>query len=194
MPARPRGWAGAVLAAVMVGIVVNAVTLQRARHPYPFFAINPASPPPPAVSAPSSVPEPSTAAPQAPPVRPASLGRTAEVATASVAEASAAPPAPPPRPVGLRRTSETVSQPRSSDPIADMLRGRGPKDSQRLMTTAQNALVKLGYSIKIGGTPGADTFTALHDFEKAHGLAASTEVTPHLVRQLKAAATSAASR
>ena len=62
------------------------------------------------------------------------------------------------------------------------------------MATAQNALVKLGYPIKTGAVPGADTAAALRDFEKAHGLPISTEVTPRLVKLLNAAATSSASR
>ena len=105
-----------------------------------------------------------------------------------------APPAPPPRPAGLGAANESVSLPRTADPIGDIIRAGGNKDSQRLMATAQNALVKLGYPIKTGGVPGADTAAALRDFEKAHGLPISTEVTPRLVKLLNAAATSSASR
>ena len=36
-----RGYAGAALTAVLTGIVVNALTLQHARHPAPFFAPHP---------------------------------------------------------------------------------------------------------------------------------------------------------
>lgn len=175
LPAGARGYAVAALAAVMAGIIVNALTLQHARHPSPFFAAKgrlisiaaknptepePASPPP--TSSSSLVLEP----------LPAAL------------------PAPPPRPVGLGAPNELVSPPRAADPIADLIHSGG---SLRLAAAAQIALVKLGYPIKIGA-PGADTAAALRDFEKAHGLPISAEVTPHLVKLLNAAANASGSR
>ena len=176
MPAGVRGYAVAALAAVMAGIIVNALTLQHARHPSPFFAAkprsisiavkNPMEPPPPPTSSSSLVSEP-------PP---------------------AAPPAPPARPVGLGAPNEPVSPPRTADPIADLIHSGGNRDSLRLVAAAQIALVKLGYPIKIGGVPGADTAAALRDFEKAHGLPISTEVNPHLVKLLNAAANASGSR
>ena len=169
LPARARGWAVAALAAMMAGIIVNALTLQHARHRSPFFTVSPPMAP---VAAKNS-PEPATSLSEPPP---------------------AAPPAPPHRPAGLGAANESVPLPRTADPIADIIRAGGNKDSQRLIATAQNALVKLGYPIKTGGAPGADTVAALRDFEKARGLPISTEVTPRLVKLLNAAATSSASR
>jgi hypothetical protein len=175
LPAGVRGYAVAALAAVMAGIIVNALTLQHARHPSPFFgakphlasvaAKNPMDPPPPPTSSSSVVSEPPTAA----------------------------PPAPPPRPLGLRPPNEPVSSARTADPIADLIHSGGNKDSLRLVAAAQNDLAKLGYAIKIGAQ-GADTVAALHDFEKAHGLPISAEVTPHLVKLLNAAANTSGSR
>jgi hypothetical protein len=175
LPAGVRGYAVAALAAVMAGIIVNALTLQHARHPSPFFAAkphltsiaakNPMEPPPPPTSSSSLVSEPPLAA----------------------------PPAPPARPVGLGAPNEPVSPSRTADPIADLIHSGGNKDSLRLVTPAQIALVKLGYSIKIGAQ-GADTAAALRDFEKTHGLPISTEVTPHLVKLLNAAANASGSR
>lgn len=169
LPARARGWAVAALAAMMAGIIVNALTLQHARHPSPFFTVSPSMAP---VAAKNS-PEPASSLSEPPPT---------------------APPAPPPRPAGLGAANESVPLPRTADPIADIIRAGGNKDSQRLIATAQNALVKLGYPIKTGGALGADTAAALRDFEKARGLPISTEVTPRLVKLLNAAATSSASR
>ena len=57
---------------------------------------------------------------------------------------------------------------------------------------AQTALAKLGYAVKADGTQGAATDQALREFEKAHGLPISTEVTPHLVKQLSSAARASA--
>jgi hypothetical protein len=178
LPAGVRGYAVAALAAVMAGIIVNALTLQHARHPSPFFAAkgrltsiaakNPTElepVPPPPTSSSSMVSEP-------PPV---------------------APPAPPPRPVGLGAPYESVSPPRTADPIADLIHSGGNKDSLRLAAAAQVDLVKLGYPMRIGAS-GADIAAALRDFEKAHGLPISTEVTPHLVKLLNAAANASGSR
>jgi hypothetical protein len=176
LPAGVRGYAVAALAAVMAGIIVNALTLQHARHPSPFFAARPRltsvaaknpmePPPPPPTSSSSVVSEPP----------------------------AAAPPAPPPLPLGLRAPNEPVSPSRMVDPIADLIHSGGNKDSLRLVAAAQNDLVKLGYAIKIGAQ-GADTVAALHDFERAHGLPVSAEVTPHLVKLLNAAANASGSR
>jgi len=169
LPARARGWAVVALAAMMAGIIVNAVTLQHARHPSPFFTVSP-------------------------PMAPLAAKNSPEPASSLSEPSPTAPPAPPPRPAGLGAANESVPLPRTADPIADIIRAGGNKDSQRLIATAHNALVKLGYPIKTGGAPGADTAAALRDFEKARGLPISTEVTPRLVKLLNAAATSSASR
>jgi Putative peptidoglycan binding domain len=183
LPARARGWAVAALAAMMAGIIVNALTLQRARHPSPFFTVSPPIAP---VAAKNS-PEPASR----PPFTPVAAKNSAEPASSLSEPPPTAPPAPPPRPAGLGAANESVPLPRTADPIADIIRAGG---NQRLIATAQNALVKLGYPIKTGGAPGADTAAALRDFEKARGLPISTEVTLRLVKLLNAAATSSASR
>ena len=183
LPARARGWAVAALAAMMAGIIVNALTLQHARHPSPFFTVSP----PMAVK---NSPEPASR----PPFTPVATKNSPEPASSLSEPSPTAPPAPPPRPAGLGAANGSVALPRTADPIADIIRAGGNKDSQRLIATAQNALVKLRYPIKTGGALGADTAAALRDFEKAHGLPISTEVTPRLVRLLNAAATSSASR
>jgi Putative peptidoglycan binding domain len=186
LPARARGWAVAALAAMMAGIIVNALTLQRARHPSPFFTVSPPMAP---VAAKNS-PEPASR----PPFTPVAAKNSPEPASSLSEPPPTALPAPPPRPAGLGAANESVPLPRTADPIADIIRAGGNKDSQRLIATAQNALVKLGYPIKTGGAPGADTAAALRDFERARGLPISTEVTPRLVKLLNAAATSSASR
>ena len=42
--------------------------------------------------------------------------------------------------------------------------------------------------VKADGEPGAATSTALRDFERAHGLPPSNEITPRLLKALSAAA------
>jgi hypothetical protein len=179
VPKRPRAWAGAALVAAMVGIVVNALTLQRERHPSPFFTANsPRAPAP---------------APPRPAVEPTASSTAAEP-PAAAPPAPLTSPFPPVRPPGLGAVDLPAQAPRAADQIAEVLRDGGNRNPQHLLTTAQAALVKLGYPIKIGGGLGADTATALRDFERGHGLPISTEITPRLVKAINAAATSPASR
>jgi hypothetical protein len=68
-----RGYAAAALTAVLVGIVVNALTLQHERHPAPFFAHLAAAPSP--APAPLAVQIAAQPAPEAtPPARPVEFG------------------------------------------------------------------------------------------------------------------------
>ena len=146
-----RGYAAAALTAALVGIVVNALALQHARHPAPFFARTPVV---------AAAPTPTPAAPPA----------------QTAAETPAAP-MPPARPVQLG----------GDDAIADMLRADQEQEAQKRLAAAQTALVKLGYVLKADGEPSAATSTALRDFERAHGLPPSNDVTPRLLKTLSAA-------
>jgi len=78
-----RGYAAAALTAALIGIVVNALALQHARHPAPFFVHESATAPiapaaPPAPIAASNAPAPT------PPTRPAALGAPAAAAAGPV--------------------------------------------------------------------------------------------------------------
>ena len=64
--------------------------------------------------------------------------------------------------------------------------------SAHLAIAAQSALIKLGFAIKADGVAGASTQQAIQQFERAHGLAPSGEVTPRLVKLLSAAANATA--
>jgi len=81
-----RGYAAAALTAALVGIVVNALALQHARHPAPFF-----------------VHAPTVATAPAPPA--------AQPATQSAAETTGAPatPTPPARPVQLSGGDDAIA-------------------------------------------------------------------------------------
>jgi peptidoglycan hydrolase-like protein with peptidoglycan-binding domain len=157
-----RVYLGAALASVLIGIGVNALILQRERHPAPLFS--------PAPLADSSA-APTPAAPLPPQLPSADRD-------ASAAEVSSA--SPPDRPVGAPDGSPS----RAADPITDLLRGEARADVARLTLAAQTALVKLGYPVKPDGNEGVTTQQALRDFERVHGLPLSTEITPRLVKQL----------
>lgn len=173
LASRPsRTIAGAALAAVMTGIVVNALLLQKSHR----LA---AAEPPAAQSAPAKA-----AAPAAPPP---------VAATTSESAPAAAAPAPPTRPADLGALIEaTALPPHTGDPIRDLLRGDSASkegaDAKRLILAAQNALIKLGFTVKADGVDGATTRQAIQQFERTHGFIPLGEITPKLVKQLTAAA------
>jgi hypothetical protein len=159
---------GAALAIALVGIAVNALLLQRERHPAPLFGF--AAPKLPAAApapAPAPAAKPVSAEDKAPPAQPfAAL--------------------PPERPAKAAQGSAPAS-----DPIAALLAGETSSDSSHLTLAAQTALAKLGYAVKPDGKEGAATEQALRDFEHAHGLPPATEITERLVKQLTQAARNA---
>ena len=69
-----------------------------------------------------------------------------------------------------------------------MLRADEEREAQKRVAAAQAALIKLGYVVKTDGEPSAATSTALRDFERAHGLPPSNDVTPRLLKALTTAA------
>jgi hypothetical protein len=161
-----RAYFAAILSAVLLGIGVNALMLQRERHPAPLFA--------PAPRQPSSATSALSPAPHPP-------------AVASASIAVSAPATPPARP------SELASGFRPSvaeDPISTLLREEARTGSAGLLLAAQTALVKLGYAVESDGNESRATQEALRDFERGHGLPTTTEITPQLVRQVLKAARS----
>jgi hypothetical protein len=160
-PKTRRGFAGAALLAMMIGIVVNAVALQHGRRPE--LPLDPG----PMASVKS---QPAVA------LTPAST-----VASAASAPSAAATPArPAPTTVALART------PKAADPIAELLRSSSG-DNRRLVTAAQGALAKLGFAVKATGTVDANTRSAIAEFDKSRHLPVSTEITPKLVKTLTSA-------
>jgi hypothetical protein len=160
-----RYYLGAAMFAALVGIGVNALLLQRERHPAPLFGYA-------APKLPSATP-----APAPPPLqKPASTEDTAPPAQPSAT-------LPPTRPAESAGSSSSAS-----DPIAELLAGEPHGDATRLTLAAQTALAKLGYPVKPDGKEGSATEQALREFERAHGLPPGTEITERLVKQLNAAA------
>jgi hypothetical protein len=156
---------GAAMFAALVGIGVNALLLQRERHPAPLFGYA-------APKLPSATPAPAPPPPQ----KPASTEDTAPPAQPSAT-------LPPARPAESAGSSSSAS-----DPIAELLAGEPHGDATRLTLAAQTALAKLGYMVKQDGKEGSATEQALREFERAHGLPPATEITERLVKQLTAAA------
>ena len=160
-----RYYLGAALFAALIGIGVNALLLQRERHPAPLFGYA-------APKLPSATPAPAPPPPQ----KPASTEDNAP----PVQSTATLPPARPAESAG--------SSSSASDPIAELLAGEPHGDATRLTLAAQTALAKLGYPVKPDGKEGSATEQALREFERAHGLPPATEITERLVKQLTAAA------
>jgi peptidoglycan hydrolase-like protein with peptidoglycan-binding domain len=148
------------MTAALAGIVINAIGLQRERHPAPLFA--PEAVAPPVSAAPQPTPAPATVA---------SAPKTEPAAPAVVKPSLPAPPA------SIRKT----------DPIGDWLRTATAPDTTKNVLAAQRALIKLGYDLQADGVMGASTVEALHDFEKSHGLPATSELSPRLIAKLNGA-------
>jgi hypothetical protein len=167
---------GALALFGLVGaILLNAMFLQRQRHPAPLLGstirIEPAKPAPAPVK-PNSIaqilaaPEPS-AAPMTPP--PAAPVEAAPV-VAAPAPAAALPAAP---------------AKKGPDAIGALLGDSAPALPTKTILSAQKALQKLGAPVKPDGHYGASTRRAVEAFQRRHTLPVTGELTPRQ-RQLLA--------
>ncbi len=180
-------------AAVAAAIWGAALLLQIGRHPSPVFAptAEESSPGSAKVAAPQA-----SAAPAAPASPAAAVSHALQASppdmTSSIgpAEREEQPLVSAPAPVAPDHAEQNVAAPAPApDPIGALLRGKPVDDKEaRLVHAAQVALAKLGYAVKIGGAEDGATRRALHRFEHKHGLAATTEISPELVKRLAAAA------
>ena len=176
LTARPaRSIAGAAIAAIALGIVVNALALQKARHPAPLFV----------VAAPvTDIAGKSAAALASSPVpvpRPATGGATPVLdqadKTATVDHAALA-----------RHTGQ------DKDAIAQLLRPHiaqpgkevAKNEPSQTVLKAQQALLKLGFALKPDGVFGGTTRQAIERFERDRGLPVKGDLTPGIRRQLMA--------
>lgn len=167
----------AIFAALMTGIMLNALALQSARHPSPLFG-TPNSIAPSAAPAETPIPVPRPVAINGPP-----------------APTQSAPPlAVPTRPVAIPRDAEPTAT-KAADPIGDMLRASPARpstsaspspsaiDATRVLLV-QKALMKLGYVVRPDGVMGATTRQAIEKFERERGWQPHGELTPKVVREI----------
>lgn len=169
----PRELIAYVLAAGAAGaILVNALFLQSARHPAPWFASTAVSPV--ARSAPAAQPMPRPRPPEADaavePARPVAKA-VAAAKPAPPAKAAAAPPSAPPRDSAATR----------ADPLADLIA------SSRRVALAQRALSDFGYGqIKPTGVAGPETQAAIEKFERERMLPVTGKLSDRVLRDLGA--------
>ena len=162
---------------MLAGIVLNAVLLQRGRHPAPLFGS--ASRARQAHVPTASVPLPLRRPVERPSAEPLTIG---QIAGSDDAAGSS-------RPAG-------TSPAHKEDGIAQLLRGGGrtqpdpanAKTSAVNVLAAQRALQKLGYDVKPDGHMGAATRQALDKFEHDRHLSAQGELSSKVLRELADAA------
>jgi hypothetical protein len=190
--------AGVILLAAASAITVNALGLQRGRHPAPLFAGSrveqraqaPLPPARPIQSQAQPQPQPQTQAQPA-------------VGSAAPVVAAARPVKPSTSPIAeLIRTSEAPVRPAavtadakpSRDGIGELIRAgeaglRPPANvgDPGRVAAAQRALIKLGYGpLKADGVMGVGTRQALERFEKDRRLPVTGELASRTLRDLTA--------
>lgn len=164
------------LAAATLGFLVNALALQKARHPAPLFVSAG-----PAMAAPGG--NSAALAPAVPLPRPPDL--------------VAATPAAPARMVGAARPAAGHPPAVASDPIAMLLRPHVAKpdpakpdaakpEPVKSVMAAQKALLKLGFVLKPDGMFGGTTRQAIERFERDQGMPVKGDLTPRIMRMLAA--------
>jgi peptidoglycan hydrolase-like protein with peptidoglycan-binding domain len=170
--AYPGATFGLVSALVLTGgIFVNALVLQKQRHPAPLFAPRPqiaqTQAQPTLAPAAEAVPQPAP--------RPVNLSPGLSERPATVQR------------VATREAAETTAR---GDAIANLLRN-GPAaqagaESSAAVLGAQRALARLGFAVKPDGVMGGATRQAIERFERDHGLPARGDLTPKIMRMLAA--------
>ncbi len=172
-----RTLAGVMVAALVTGIVLNAVMFQTGYHPSPLFGSPRAAAP-----APKSV----AAAPPLPAPRPASLAPSAPVAP-SPAPLARAPETPAAAPRAAAREAEPAPVAAKKDLIAALLNGESPQDAAApaaRVAAVQKALIKAGFVLRADGVMGATTRQALERFERDRRLPVTGDLSPRTLREL----------
>ena len=194
-----RVYISAGVAALVAGIGANALLLQIGRHPAPLLASVAHDPLPASANTAATA---GTVEPVAPHATPTPTYSAASAAAPPAGGVSRAPRASAPDITSSIAPAAQDKQHQSSAPeserrpaslapdqIGAFLGGK-PDDGSRLVRAAQIALAKLGYAVKPDGAEDGATRRALRHFERAHGLAPTTEISSELVKQLTAAAQS----
>jgi hypothetical protein len=167
---------GALCAAALGGIAINALVLQKTRHPAPLFGR--AAP----VRAQTAPAEPGAASTPVPVPRPQQIAPTHAEASAAATQDKPAATAP-----AATTLSILATETKPRDAIAQLLLGNNPEAlPSKAVLAAQRALVKLGFVLKPDGVMGATTRQAIERYERDHHRASSGELTPAVLRRLAA--------
>lgn len=180
--------------ALVFSVLVNALFLQKGRHPAPLFAAPSSSTPSPPISF-SPPPAQRRVATQTPAHEPffANDEAAPQPAPAPRSQSPQAhtPPAPAPLPKAAPVRNESV------DSIGALLRGGAPPAPQQAaaindpvqakrIVAAQRALEKLGFQVSVDGLTGPGTRVAIQKFERERDLPVTGELNPRTLRALAA--------
>jgi hypothetical protein len=165
---------GAAFSAVLVGIAINALFFQTARHPAPLFGLNQHAETRKPIAAPAPLPVAKPAEMAAPP---AALASPSQSATTTAGKTA-----------GPRDIQDLLeAKPAGRDAIAALLRGAGSSDTDKArVQSAQRALIKLGYQVRADGQMGSTTRQAIEKFERDRALTITGELSPRTLRELAA--------
>jgi len=167
---------GALCAAALGGIAINALVLQKTRHPAPLFGR--AAP----VHAQTAPAEPAAASTPVPVPRPQQIAPTHAEAPAAARQDQPAATAP-----ATTTLSILATETKPRDAIAQLLLGNNPEaQPSKMVLAAQKALVKLGFVLKPDGVMGATTRQAIERYERDHHRVSNGELTPAVLRRLAA--------
>lgn len=97
---------------------------------------------------------------------------------------------PPPRPISSPRNADAAPGPHAPTTIDDLLNEESAAEASKLAASAEVALVRLGFLPRSESGSTAAVERAAREFERAHGLPQTADITPRLVKQLTAAANS----
>lgn len=184
--------AGLVAAAAISAIVANALFLQTGRHPAPMFGTVINLPAPSSVPLANPLPRPRPVGADSSPLEPRATEFRVEPKPAERAVEKA-----PEKPV------EATASTRASDPMTNLVKATTSTPSSALRPPApipaqspaarriagvQRALSEYGYgNLKITGTMGGETQSAIQKFEREHKMPVTGQVSDRLLRELGAA-------
>ncbi|GLR99190.1 MULTISPECIES: peptidoglycan-binding domain-containing protein [Bradyrhizobium] len=184
--------AGLVAAAAISAIVANALFLQTGRHPAPMFGTVINLPAPSSVPLANPLPRPRPVGADSSPLEPRATEFRVEPKPAERAVEKA-----PEKPV------EATASTRANDPMTNLVKATTSPPSSALRPPApipvqspaarriagvQRALSEYGYgNLKITGTMGSETQSAIQKFEREHKMPVTGQVSDRLLRELGAA-------
>lgn len=184
--------AGLVAVAAIAAIVANALFLQTGRHPAPMFGTVINLPAPSSVPLSNPLPRPRPVGADTSPLEPRATEFRVEPKPAERAVEKV-----PEKPV------EATASTRSNDPMTNLVKAttstppaalRPPapipvqSPAARRIAGVQRALSEYGYgNLKITGTMGGETQSAIQKFEREHKMPVTGQLSDRLLRELAAA-------
>lgn len=187
--------AGLVAVAAIGAIVANALFLQTGRHPAPMFGTVINLPAPSSVPLSNPLPRPRRVGADTSPlepkatefrVEPKPAERAAEKPAEKPVEATASTLRPGSDPMTNLVKATTSTPPSAMRPPAPIPMQQSP--AAKRIAGVQRALSEYGYgNLKITGTMGAETQSAIQKFEREHKMQVTGQVSDRLLRELGAA-------